>query len=47
MDAIATTDEEQDSVPMYKLALIGDSGEAGHAVDRTLFDLLTKSDAMR
>ena len=25
---MTTTDEEQDSVPMYKLALIGDSGEA-------------------
>jgi hypothetical protein len=31
MDAMTTTDEEQDAVPMYKLALIGDSGEAGHA----------------
>ena len=31
MDAMTTTDEEQDTVPMYKLALIGDSGRAGHA----------------
>jgi hypothetical protein len=28
MDAMTTTDEEQDADPMYKLALIGDSGKA-------------------
>ena len=28
MDAMTTTDDEQDSMPMYKLALVGDSGDA-------------------
>lgn len=32
MDTLSTTDEEQEAAPMYKLALIGDSGEAGNRV---------------